>query len=214
MPWSTRVLESVARESFSGAGLWNVLSAFLPLRVAMHRSVEDRAIKPLAETKHVVAITASPYFELISVFQIQIARDGTGVDKIQATPRQIAQMNERINRNIPVLETMHREVEGMLVELALHHREVASAAAADEERSCTAETEATVATAANAVAQDSVQCLDKGALVNIKKLHATSAVMKCIVDSIRTMVESAPRRRRGSRRERGQLLAEGCFSAQ
>jgi hypothetical protein len=201
MPWSVRVLESVARESFVGADPWNVPPAFLRLYVAMHRSVEDRAIKFLAETKHVVAMTPSRYFQLVSVFNTQIARNETGVEKIQATPSQIAEMNEEIDRDIPMLEPMHGEVEGMLAELALHHREVASAAAAVEERSRTAETEVTFATAANAVAQDPVQRLDKYSLVNIQKLHATSAGMKCSFDAIHMMVESAPRRGRGPRRE-------------
>jgi hypothetical protein len=35
----------------------------------MHRSVEDRATKILAETKRFAAITPSPYIELFSVFQ-------------------------------------------------------------------------------------------------------------------------------------------------
>jgi hypothetical protein len=59
-----------------------------------------------------------------------------------------------------------------------------------------------------------VQRLDKASFVNIRKLHATSAGMKCSFDAIHMMVESAPRRGANSRGERGQLLAEGCSSAQ
>jgi hypothetical protein len=90
MPWSARVLESVARENFFGVDPLNVAPAFLRLCIAMHRGAEDRARKSLTETKHVVAMTPSRYFQLVSAFSTQIARDESGLEKIQATARQIA----------------------------------------------------------------------------------------------------------------------------
>jgi hypothetical protein len=48
---SVRALESVALENLSSAGARHALPVFLRLCVAMHRSVEDRATKILAETK-------------------------------------------------------------------------------------------------------------------------------------------------------------------
>jgi hypothetical protein len=107
------VLESVARESFSGTGVRQVLPALLRLCVAMHDNVEDCATKILAETKCFVAITPFEYCQLLSVFKIQVTREKTGVDKIQTKRLQAVQMNEQIDCDIPFVETNRREVEGM-----------------------------------------------------------------------------------------------------
>jgi hypothetical protein len=105
IPWSTRALESVARENLSSTGALHVHPVLLRLCVAMHRSVEDRMIKILAETKRLVAITPSGYFKLLPVFQTQIeqhrqanaaqiAHYKTDVETIQTALRHIAQMSE------------------------------------------------------------------------------------------------------------------------
>jgi hypothetical protein len=108
------VLESFARESLSGTGARHVLPALFRLCVVMRHSVEDRATKILAETKHFVAITPFQDCQLLSGVKIPVTCDKTGVDKIQTNRRQMAQMNEQIDCDIPVVETNRREVEGML----------------------------------------------------------------------------------------------------
>jgi hypothetical protein len=78
----------------------------------------------------------------------------------------------------------------------VYHREVESAAVV-ERPSCTAETEVGAQIIANAVAEDPVQRIDKDSLVNIKKLHAPSAGMKCTFDAICMMFGPAPHRVEG-----------------
>jgi hypothetical protein len=141
MPWSIRALESIEWENISGIGGRYALPALLRVCVAMRRSVEDHATKIVAEKKHFAAITPSGYFKLLSLLQTQIeqrrqasaaqiARYETGVEKIQAMHYQIAEMIEQIDRDIPVLETTHREIERMFVELTAKRGEVKSTAAA------------------------------------------------------------------------------------
>jgi hypothetical protein len=82
----------------------------------------------------------------------QISCYKTGIEKIQATRRHIAQMNAQINRDISVLETTCRAVERMLAELTVHRGEVEITVGAVEECLRTARTEAASATVASAVA--------------------------------------------------------------
>jgi hypothetical protein len=108
-------------------------------------------------------------------------------------------MSEQLYRDISVLETTLREVDGMLAELTAQRSEVESTAAAVEKSSRTAETEASTATAANplAVAQDAVHRLEKDSLLNIKKLHVPSTGMKDTFDVICRMLGGAPHRLEG-----------------
>ena len=224
MPWSNNALESVGKESLKKAPIDENVSveAVVSVCVKIHKSVEEESAKFLTETKRFTACTPSRYFELLNLFverlkkqQAQTASSiqkyTNGVDQINETRKQIEELSQKLDRDIPVLQTKRQQVEEMLKDLRIKQGEVEETRVEVTKQSEIAEKEAEAAKETNRIAQekfdaakpillaaqDAVDSMDKDSLVNIKQLKKIHPALRETFEAICIIFERKPRKVEG-----------------
>jgi hypothetical protein len=221
MPWSTDALESVGASLLKKAPIGEEVSraAVVAVCVKIHKSVEEESARFFSETKRFTACTPSRYFELLSFFRSRlktqhnrvatnIQKYSNGMEKINLTRAQIAELSERLDRDIPVLQQKRTQVEEMLKDLQIKQAEVEETRAEVRKQSEIAEVEAAAAAETNRIAQqqlaaaqpilqaaqDAVDSMDKDSLVNIKALKKIHPALRETFEAICIIFERKPRR--------------------